>query len=176
MICEGRGRRARAVNILIDTGRAVGLTDNEIGDAAQGTIGSGLRNGRLVGMSTAEEITARHLSSVGEEHRGQLRFAERFTRAHGGRLVFVHGIGWHIWDGARWAQCLDGEEHRAVVELIKTALSEIAQARARTNARCCSRTSGRSSRPPASTARSSSPAPCTRAPWPPPSSTPARTC
>ncbi len=75
-------------------------------------------------MTTAEEIVTRHLTVV-EEHRGQLRFAERFTRTHGGELLFVHGIGWHKWDGARWAECTDGQEHRAVVGLIKTALNEM---------------------------------------------------
>lgn len=75
-------------------------------------------------MTTAEEIVGRHLH-VTEEHRGQLRFAERFTRSYGGELMFVHGIGWHTWDGSRWAECTDGEEHRAVVALIKVALDEM---------------------------------------------------
>lgn len=75
-------------------------------------------------QESAEEIVGRHLQVV-EEHRGQLRFAERFTREYGGRLMFVHGIGWHTWDGARWAECIDGEEHRAVVGLIKTALNQV---------------------------------------------------
>lgn len=75
-------------------------------------------------MTTAEQIVARHLP-VTEEHRGQLRFAERFTRVHGGHLLFVHGLGWHSWDGARWAECVDGREHRAVIELVKGALAEM---------------------------------------------------
>ncbi len=75
-------------------------------------------------MTTAEEVVARHLRVI-EEHRGQLRFAERFTRTYGGTLLHVHGIGWHKWDGARWAECTDGQEHRAVVGLIKTALAEM---------------------------------------------------
>lgn len=62
-----------------------------------------------------------------EKHRGQLRFAERFTRAYGGELLFVHGLGWHTWDGARWAECLDGQPHRSVVALVKTALTEMPQ-------------------------------------------------
>lgn len=75
-------------------------------------------------MTTAEEIVTRHLA-VAEDHRGQLRFAERFARAYGGELLFVHGIGWHTWDGARWAECVDGEEHRAVIALVKYALAEM---------------------------------------------------
>ncbi|MGI8900682.1 MAG: DNA primase family protein, partial [Nocardioides sp.] len=75
-------------------------------------------------MTTAEELVTRHLQ-VTEEHRGQLRFAERFTRTYGGELLFVHGLGWHTWDGARWDECVDGKEHRAVVALIKASLSEM---------------------------------------------------
>lgn len=75
-------------------------------------------------MTTAEEIVSRHLRPV-EEHRGQLRFAERFTRAYAGQYLHVHGLGWHAWDGARWAPCQDGGETRAVVALIKAALTEM---------------------------------------------------
>jgi hypothetical protein len=37
-----------------------------------------------------------------ERHGRQLRFAERLAARHGDRLLNVHGIGWHVWDGARW--------------------------------------------------------------------------
>ncbi len=75
--------------------------------------------------TTAEQILARHAGEATEQHRGQLRFAERFTGSYAGKLLFVHGIGWHEWDGSRWAECVDGKEHRAVVALIKAALSEM---------------------------------------------------
>jgi len=61
-----------------------------------------------------------------EPHRGQLRFAERFTRRFGGDFLHVHGIGWHRFDGARWAECLDGGERRAVLTLMKEAFGEFA--------------------------------------------------
>lgn len=66
------------------------------------------------------------LDTAQEFHRGQLRFAERFTRSYGGLLLYAHGIGWHEYDGARWAECLDGGEKRAVVSLVKEALRELA--------------------------------------------------
>jgi len=71
------------------------------------------------------EIVATHLGYVREQHRGQLRFAERFTNAYAGRFLHVHGIGWHEWDGTRWAVCEDGAEHRAVVSLVKAAFAEL---------------------------------------------------
>ncbi|HEY2205136.1 MAG TPA: phage/plasmid primase, P4 family [Pseudonocardia sp.] len=61
-----------------------------------------------------------------ERHHGQLRFAERFTRAYGDQFLHVHGIGWHAYDGTRWAPCLDGAETRAVLSLIKGAFRQLA--------------------------------------------------
>ena len=62
-----------------------------------------------------------------EQHRGQLRFAERFTGAYGGKFLHVHGIGWHEYDGSRWKECLDGAEKRAAVDLVKQALRQLPQ-------------------------------------------------
>ncbi|MFF0704982.1 phage/plasmid primase, P4 family [Streptomyces tendae] len=57
-------------------------------------------------------------------HRGQLRMAERFVSEHGDSLRHVHSIGWHRWDGARWAEDKRQTEMRAAVETVKTALHE----------------------------------------------------
>jgi hypothetical protein len=48
MIAAGEIDELSAVAALQETGREVGLSENEIGDARRGTIGSGLRNGRRV--------------------------------------------------------------------------------------------------------------------------------
>jgi putative DNA primase/helicase len=65
-------------------------------------------------------------TSHGQEiHRGQMRFAQRFTAAHGGDYLHAHGIGWHQFDGARWAPCLDGAERRAVQALLDEAWAEM---------------------------------------------------
>lgn len=60
-----------------------------------------------------------------EQHRGQLRFAERMTVTHGQELRHVHGIGWHVWDGTRWAADEDGEALRTVVDTLKAALLDL---------------------------------------------------
>ena len=60
-----------------------------------------------------------------EQNRGQLRFAHRFTVRWGGEYLHVHGAGWHHYDGARWAECLDGGEHRAVLALVSEAFTEL---------------------------------------------------
>lgn len=62
-----------------------------------------------------------------EPHKGQVKFAERFTRDYGDKFIYAHGIGWHEWDGARFAEDLDGAPQRGVVKLIKDALVEVAQ-------------------------------------------------
>src|SRR5665811_346891 len=38
-----------------------------------------------------------------EVHRSQLRIAMRLAAAEQGRLLHVLGLGWHGWDGCRWA-------------------------------------------------------------------------
>jgi putative DNA primase/helicase len=62
-----------------------------------------------------------------EQHRGQLRMAERLAARFAGRLLHAHGLGWHYWDGTRWALDKDGAATRAVVLIAKQALAEVAQ-------------------------------------------------
>lgn len=62
-----------------------------------------------------------------EEHRGQLRMAERLVQRHAGRLRFAHGLGWYVWDGTRWAPELDGASIRAAVDTVKAALRQLAR-------------------------------------------------
>ncbi|MFI0861771.1 phage/plasmid primase, P4 family [Streptomyces smyrnaeus] len=72
----------------------------------------------------ADEIAARAGVPV-ERHGGQLRFAERLVARYRGRLLYVHGIGWHVWDGCRWALDKDGAAVRAVAETLKAAFPEL---------------------------------------------------
>lgn len=51
--------------------------------------------------------------------RGQLRFAQTFATTYSNKFRHAHGIGWHRYDGTRWATCEDGAETRAVVALVK---------------------------------------------------------
>jgi putative DNA primase/helicase len=60
-----------------------------------------------------------------EQHRGHLRMAERVIREQGNDLRHVHGIGWHVWDGSRWAEDEDDEPTRRVIATIKSALAEM---------------------------------------------------
>lgn len=58
-------------------------------------------------------------------HRGQLRMAERFLAEHGDRLRYVHGLGWHEWDSARWLMDEQRVDIAAAVETVKAALREL---------------------------------------------------
>lgn len=60
-----------------------------------------------------------------ERHRGQLRMAQRLAAMHEDRLLHVHRIGWHLWDGTRWKQDDDGAPLRAVRDTIDQALVEL---------------------------------------------------
>jgi putative DNA primase/helicase len=57
-----------------------------------------------------------------EVHRCQLRIALRLAGAERGRLLHVPGLGWHHWDGCRWA--LDPGERvakQAVIRVVRNA-------------------------------------------------------
>jgi putative DNA primase/helicase len=60
-----------------------------------------------------------------EQHRGQLRLAERLTHRHHNRLRHAHGLGWYQWDNTRWAPDTDGAAMRAAVDTIKAALNQL---------------------------------------------------
>lgn len=60
----------------------------------------------------------------GEQHSGQARMAYRLADAYSDQLMYVHGIGWHVYDGQRWTEDLRGEAKRAVLDVLRTALAE----------------------------------------------------
>lgn len=52
-------------------------------------------------------------------HSGQLGMAVKMANRFAGKLLYVHPIGWHRWDGKRWAPDADGAARRAVHTVIK---------------------------------------------------------
>jgi putative DNA primase/helicase len=63
-------------------------------------------------------------SATDPGHRGQLKMAYRLGETHHGRLLHVHGIGWHVWDGTRWSEDDSGAARRAVLDVLRSALLE----------------------------------------------------
>jgi putative DNA primase/helicase len=62
--------------------------------------------------------------NVDPGHRGQLRMAYRLAESHANRLLYVNGIGWHWWDGTRWAEDGNGAAKRAVYTVLRNAVVE----------------------------------------------------
>jgi len=56
---------------------------------------------------------------------GQTRLAEKFALTHVGKHLHVHGLGWHYWDGQRWAAD-EGDAHarRALLKVLKIAYTD----------------------------------------------------
>lgn len=63
-------------------------------------------------------------NSPGEQHRGQARFAYRVADRYQTRLMFVRGLGWHVWDGTRWAADEKDTATTAVLDVLRDALGE----------------------------------------------------
>lgn len=59
-----------------------------------------------------------------QSHHGQARMAYRLATDYAGRLMYVYGIGWHYWDGARWAEDDKGCAKRAVLDVLRRAMAE----------------------------------------------------
>lgn len=69
---------------------------------------------------------------------GQLRMARRFATKYAGRLMYVPRVGWHWWDGQRWAPDTTRAAERAVDIVLAAALPDGAA-----DVRSCSSATGR---------------------------------
>ncbi|WP_242652742.1 DNA primase family protein [Intrasporangium flavum] len=80
-------------------------------------------------------VTRLHVAAEGptgndqavRQHRGQARIAYRLAQTYGGRLMHVHGLGWHVWDGRRWVEDDRGAAMRAVLDVLRAALADSIQ-------------------------------------------------
>src|SRR5262249_58716365 len=52
-------------------------------------------------------------------HSGHLGMAIKLADQCTGQLLYVHPIGWHHWDGKRFARDLDGAARRAVHDMLR---------------------------------------------------------
>lgn len=59
-----------------------------------------------------------------EQHHGQVRMAYRLADAYSGQLMHVARVGWFHWDGRRWAEDERGMARRAVLDVLRRALTE----------------------------------------------------
>lgn len=79
----------------------------------------------------------------GEKHRGQARIAYRLAAAYGSRLMYVRGLGWHVWDGTRWSPDEKDQATTAVLEVLRTALADsLDDAELRADVRKCETANG----------------------------------
>ena len=79
----------------------------------------------------------------GEQHRGQARMAYRLASACKSKLMFVRGLGWHTWDGTRWAVDEKDTATTAVLDVLRAALAEsLGDADLRTDVRKCESAKG----------------------------------
>ena len=72
----------------------------------------------------ADDIPPPPEPSSGLEHSGQVRMAYRLAHTHRDRLLHIHNIGWHYWDGKRWTRDDIGAATRAVLDVLRTALAD----------------------------------------------------
>ena len=64
-------------------------------------------------------FTAANQGQLGSS--GQTRMAYLLATLYKDKLIHVHGLGWHHWDGQRWALDETGVARRAVLKVLKSA-------------------------------------------------------
>lgn len=91
----------------------------------------------------AEAAAIDDLTAEGEKHRGQARIAYRLAAAYRSSLMYVRGIGWHVWDGHRWAEDEKDTAKNAVLDVLRRALAESLDDKdLRTDVRKCESSAG----------------------------------
>ncbi|WP_373234904.1 DNA primase family protein [Mycobacterium marinum] len=76
-------------------------------------------------------------------HRGQARLAYQLAETYRDKLLYVHGFGWHYWDGKRWAYDDVGATKRAALDVLRAALADSLDNRElRADVRRCESASG----------------------------------
>lgn len=77
-----------------------------------------------LGFTGVQQVDPPPRREGAEEHSGQVRMAYRLADAFADKLLHVHGIGWHYYDGKRWAFDDCGAAKRAVLDVFRVALAE----------------------------------------------------
>ena len=93
-------------------------------DQMAGTPSSGL--GQVAGPANPAPMAADDANYLDAMHRGQTRIAYRLAALHGRKLMHVAGVGWHRWDGKRWAYDRDNAAaHRLLLDTLRSSLAEL---------------------------------------------------
>lgn len=79
---------------------------------------------QAIGFTGVQQVASPPRPEGDEEHSGQLRIAYRLAKSHHGRLLHAFGIGWHYYDGTRYAVDKLGKAQTAVREVLRAALAE----------------------------------------------------
>ncbi len=91
----------------------------------------------------AAEPVGSAVASAVDGHSGQVRIAYRLAQHYEDRILHVHGLGWHVWDGSRWAPDDAGHTKRAVLAVLRKALAEsLGDKELRRDVRKCESASG----------------------------------
>lgn len=135
LVSAGYLDETTAFDALVAAARTAGLDEGESVKTATSGMSAGSRKPRVVTLRPKQEIAPAYtlsgefmdhldIDDMDSIHRGQARLAYRLAAIYAGRLLFVPGIGWHCWDGARWRADERGVPTRAVLDVMRQALSQ----------------------------------------------------
>lgn len=115
-----------AYDELHAAGLACGLPEFEVTEKLTRHLERGMQEPRsapgatVVSIKTGEPVA----DGAGVKESGQVRIANMLAEAYVNKLLFVYGLGWHYYDGKRWALDDIGAAKRAVLDILKQALAK----------------------------------------------------
>ncbi|VFA94746.1 Uncharacterized conserved protein [Nocardia farcinica] len=135
LVAGGYLEETTAFDALAAAARTAGLGEGETIKTTSSGMSAGSRSPRVVALHPMQEMSPAYTLSgdslaqpssddLDNIHRGQARLAYRLAAGYAGRLLHVPGIGWHCWDGTRWRADDSGAPTRAVLDVVRRALSE----------------------------------------------------
>lgn len=135
LVSGGYIPESEAFDALCAAARTAGLDEGETVKTTTSGMRAGGKHPRVVPLRpvedvpaaftmTAEELTEPTVERLDKVHRGQARMAYRLADTYAGRLLHVGGLGWHAWDGERWAPDATGAATRAVLDVLRRALAD----------------------------------------------------
>jgi putative DNA primase/helicase len=93
--------------------------------AAKSNEAGAVESNDSIRCSTTESSSAERAALAEVVHSAQLGMAVKMGKRYKNKLLYVHPMGWHRWDGRRWAKDADGEARRAVHNIIKRERAEL---------------------------------------------------
>lgn len=96
------------------------MTENAVAEKARAAA-QRLKRSQFTVIDGVSMVPQQFLHPQEAQHSGQARMAYRVAASWQNKLMYVPGLGWHWWDGVRWAEDSTGRAKQAVLDTLRHA-------------------------------------------------------